>query len=142
MTDSGGSVTGPWCVCVISFIVIFLISRKYHGQAIAVQTFCVLVLRWRAPNYISKLVVLMIWIFTTLVIGIPNCLYILRSPSSRDRAPLEVLDIIIRLLLLFVDKIWYSIVDIDIMNDDFLLSARSDIDNEIKRCQRWRGICE
>ena len=82
---------------------------------------------------------------TSLVVTLPMttliCLYIFHSPSPR--APLEVLDIIIRLLLFFVDKIWYSIVDINIMNDDFsTLSAQSDIDNEIKRCQRWRGVCE
>jgi len=39
--------------------------------AIAVHTFCVLVLRWRAPKYISKLVVAAIWAFTALVVGIP-----------------------------------------------------------------------
>ena len=57
------------------FIILFLISRKRRGQAIAVHTFCVLVLRWSAPNYISKLVVLMVWIFTALVIGIPNIIH-------------------------------------------------------------------
>jgi len=46
-----------------------------HEQAIAVHTFCVLVLRWRAPKFISKLVVLMIWIFAALVIGIPNIIH-------------------------------------------------------------------
>jgi len=39
--------------------------------AIAVHTFCVLVLRWTAPKFFSKLVVLMIWIFIALVIAIP-----------------------------------------------------------------------
>jgi len=39
--------------------------------AIAVYTFCVLVLRWSIPRYISKLVVLIIWIFITLIVVIP-----------------------------------------------------------------------
>jgi hypothetical protein len=47
---------------------VFLIRNE---QAIAVHTFCVLVLRWRAPKYISKLVVLSIWGFTALVVGVP-----------------------------------------------------------------------
>ena len=72
MVDSVGSAAGPWCVCIISSIIHFLILGKHPGQAIAVHTFCVLVLHWSTPNYISKLVVLIIWIFTTLVIGIPN----------------------------------------------------------------------
>jgi vacuolar-type H+-ATPase subunit I/STV1 len=41
------------------------------GQAIAVYTFCVLVLRWSIPRYISKVVVLMVWIFITLVVIVP-----------------------------------------------------------------------
>jgi len=46
----------------------FLIGNK---KAIAVHTFCVLVLRWSAPKIFSKLVILMIWIFIALVIAIP-----------------------------------------------------------------------
>jgi len=38
--------------------------------AISVYTFCVLVLRWSIPRYISKLVVILIWIFIILTIGI------------------------------------------------------------------------
>ena len=44
-------------------------------QAIAVYTFCVLVLRWNIPRYISKFAVLMIWIFIALVIGIPHIVH-------------------------------------------------------------------
>jgi len=43
--------------------------------AIAVYTFCVLVLRWSVSRYISKLVVLIIWIVMSLVIVIPYICY-------------------------------------------------------------------
>jgi len=45
------------------------------SSAIAVYTFCVLVLRWTIPRYTSKLVVVMIWIFTALIIVIPYIPY-------------------------------------------------------------------
>ena len=46
----------------------FLIGSEH---AIAVHTFCVLVLRWSAPKIFSKLVILVIWIFIALIITIP-----------------------------------------------------------------------
>ncbi|KIM46622.1 hypothetical protein M413DRAFT_23015 [Hebeloma cylindrosporum] len=39
--------------------------------AIAVYTFCVLVFRWNIPRYISKLVILMIWVAIALIVAIP-----------------------------------------------------------------------
>ena len=66
------SIAGPWCVLLTYYHLIFLIGNE---QAIAVHTFCVLILRWRGPEYISKLVVLMIWCFTALVIAIPYCFH-------------------------------------------------------------------
>lgn len=63
------SIAGPWCVVLSLYLsFIFLIGNE---QAIAVHTFCVLVLRWKGPDYVSKLVVLTIWGFTALVIAIP-----------------------------------------------------------------------
>ena len=63
------SVAGPWCVLLLLYLSFnFLMG---NGQAIAVHTFSVLVLRWRGPEYISKLAVLMIWGFTALVVAIP-----------------------------------------------------------------------
>ena len=63
------SVAGPWCVLLLLYLSFnFLMG---NGQAIAVHTFCVLVFRWSAPEYISKLVVLLIWGFTALVVAIP-----------------------------------------------------------------------
>jgi len=64
-------IVGPWCV---SRHYQFLVLIR-NGQAIAVHTFCVLVLRWSAPKYISILVVLIIWIFITLVIVIPYSIH-------------------------------------------------------------------
>ena len=61
------SIAGPWCAYSLS------ISRFSYGtyiQAIAVYTFCVLVLRWNIPRYISMLVLLMIWAVIALVIVI------------------------------------------------------------------------
>ena len=52
----------------------FLFTARFligNEKAIAVHTFCVLVLRWSAPKIFSKLVILMIWIFIALVIAIP-----------------------------------------------------------------------
>ena len=67
------SIAGPWCLLLSLYLsFIFLIGNE---QAIAVHTFCVLVLRWRGPEYISKFVVLMIWAFTALVIAIPYSFY-------------------------------------------------------------------
>ena len=43
----------------------------WNIQAIAVYTFCVLVFRWNIPRYISKLVLLMIWVALALIIVIP-----------------------------------------------------------------------
>ena len=63
---------GPWCVSRRYQFLVFFIGNE---QAIAVHAFCVLVLRWRAPKYISKLVVLIIWIFITLVIVIPYSIH-------------------------------------------------------------------
>jgi len=60
-------------VCASSLpILVFLIR---NGQAISVYTFCVLVFRWSIPRYISKLVVLMIWVFITLIIVIPYSIH-------------------------------------------------------------------
>jgi hypothetical protein len=76
MTDLGGSVEDHWCLCIISFIIHFLISRKHREQAIAVHTFLVLVRRWSTPtNYISKRVVLTIWLFAAFDIGISNIVH-------------------------------------------------------------------
>lgn len=61
-------ISGPWCVLPFSLLFGLLIENK---QAIAVYTFCVLVLRWSAPKIISKVVVLTIWIFIALIIAIP-----------------------------------------------------------------------
>ena len=63
------SIAGHWCVLplYLNLWLVFLIGAE---QAIAVYTLCVLVLRWSIPRYISKLVVLMIWIFIALAIGI------------------------------------------------------------------------
>jgi len=58
-------------VTITYLSLIFLIGNE---QAIA-HTFCVLILHWRGPEYISKLVVLMIWGFTALVIAIPYRLH-------------------------------------------------------------------
>lgn len=39
--------------------------------AIAVHTFSILILRWRAPRHIAKFMVAGVWAFTALVVGIP-----------------------------------------------------------------------
>jgi len=63
------SIAGLWCALLSLYLSFkFLIGNE---QAIAAHTFCVLVLRWRGPEYISKVVVLMIWGFTALVVGVP-----------------------------------------------------------------------
>ena len=63
------SIAGPWCMLLSLYLsFIFLIGSD---QAIAVHTFCVLIPGWRVPEYISKVVVVMIWCFTALVIAIP-----------------------------------------------------------------------
>jgi len=67
------SIAGPWCMLLSLYLsFVFLIGNE---QAIAMHTFCVLILRWRGPEYISKVVVLMIWGFTALVIAIPYCFH-------------------------------------------------------------------
>jgi len=43
----------------------------FSSVAIAVHTFCVLVLRWSTSKFISKLIVLVIWISITLITTIP-----------------------------------------------------------------------
>jgi beta-lactamase regulating signal transducer with metallopeptidase domain len=60
-------MAGPWCIHLY-LLVVFLIGNE---QAIAVYTFCVLVLRWSIRKYISKLAVLTIWIVITLAVVIP-----------------------------------------------------------------------
>jgi len=65
-------VAGPWHVLSRYQ---FLVLLTGNGQAIAAHTFCVLVLRWSAPKYISRLVVLIIWIFIALVIVIPYSIH-------------------------------------------------------------------
>lgn len=44
-------------------------------MAIALHTFAILILRWRTPQNFSRFVVLGIWIFTALVVGIPNAVF-------------------------------------------------------------------
>ncbi|EDR12039.1 uncharacterized protein LACBIDRAFT_314169 [Laccaria bicolor S238N-H82] len=44
-------------------------------MAIALHTFAILILRWRIPKNSSKFVVLGIWVFTALVVGIPNAVF-------------------------------------------------------------------
>ena len=60
-----------WQVRGTYYLAIYWVCSHQNEKAIAVQTFCVLVLRWSIPNYISKLVVFVIWIFITLIIVIP-----------------------------------------------------------------------
>jgi len=63
--------------CTAQFMIKLLESNgvALSSLAISVYTFCVLVLRWSIPRYISKLVVLLIWIFIALAIGILHIVY-------------------------------------------------------------------
>ncbi|KIM45490.1 hypothetical protein M413DRAFT_24685 [Hebeloma cylindrosporum] len=72
---NGAITEGRLCTAQAVVKQVGIVGVATTSLAIAVHTFCVLVLRWSAPNYISKLVVLMIWIFTALVIGIPNIIH-------------------------------------------------------------------
>lgn len=43
--------------------------------AIAIHTFSVLVLRWRAPRWSSLAMIAGVWVFVGLVVGIPNAIH-------------------------------------------------------------------
>lgn len=45
------------------------------SQAIALQTFAVLVLRWRPPRHAGKTIIALIWLFVALDIGISNAVH-------------------------------------------------------------------
>jgi len=66
---------GPFCTTQAVVKQIGADGVALSSLAIAVYTFCVLVLRWNVTRYISKLVVVVIWIFIALVIVIPYIPY-------------------------------------------------------------------
>jgi hypothetical protein len=65
--------SGQWYVSAHQLYQI-LQSNTYF-QAIALHTFAILILRWRTPQNLSKFIVLGIWVFTALVVGIPNAVF-------------------------------------------------------------------
>jgi len=70
---SDGVVTeGPLCTAQAVGRLVSVNGTLLLSLAIAVYTFCVLILRWRVQSYVSKLVVLVIWIFIALLIAIPS----------------------------------------------------------------------
>ncbi|TFK21879.1 hypothetical protein FA15DRAFT_672092 [Coprinopsis marcescibilis] len=71
-----GRITeGPLCTAQAVIKQIGINGVALTSLAIAVQTFSVLILRWRAPRRISKLLVLGVWIFTALVVSIPYAVH-------------------------------------------------------------------
>ncbi|KAF8149493.1 hypothetical protein B0H34DRAFT_189084 [Crassisporium funariophilum] len=66
---------GSLCTAQAVLKQIGIVGVAMTSLAIAVHTFSILVLRWKAPRHISKYVVLGVWIFTALVIGIPNAIH-------------------------------------------------------------------
>ncbi|KAF8894349.1 hypothetical protein CPB84DRAFT_1682661 [Gymnopilus junonius] len=52
-----------------------IVGVSMSSLAIAIQTFAVLILRWRMPRHFSKFLVLGIWVFDAMVIGIPNIVH-------------------------------------------------------------------
>ncbi|CAA7260692.1 unnamed protein product [Cyclocybe aegerita] len=66
---------GPLCTAQAVIKQIGIVGVAMTSLAIAVHTFSILVLRWRAPRHISKFVVVGVWVFTALVIGIPNAVH-------------------------------------------------------------------
>ena len=62
---------GFYCRSLVRITLLYWLVFLWNIQAIAVYTFCVLVLRWNIPRYISMLVILMIWVVTALIIVIP-----------------------------------------------------------------------
>jgi len=66
---------GQLCTAQAVLKQVGIVGVAMSSLAIAVHTFSVLILRWSAPKLTSKLVVLMIWIFAALVIGIANIVH-------------------------------------------------------------------
>jgi hypothetical protein len=73
---SDGVVTeGPLCTAQAVGRLVSVNGALLSSLAIAVYTFCVLILRWRIQSYVSKLVVLVIWIFIALLIAISSIIH-------------------------------------------------------------------
>ncbi|KAH9484864.1 hypothetical protein JR316_0001766 [Psilocybe cubensis] len=73
--EDGFITEGQLCTAQAAVKQVGIVGVALTSLAIGVQTFSILVLRWRAPKHISKLLVVGIWIFAGLVIGIPNAVH-------------------------------------------------------------------
>ncbi|KAH6906349.1 hypothetical protein BKA70DRAFT_1105730 [Coprinopsis sp. MPI-PUGE-AT-0042] len=63
-----------WSLCTAQAVIkqIGINGVALTSLAIAVHTFSILVLRWRAPRHICKFMVIGVWVLTALLVGIPN----------------------------------------------------------------------
>ncbi|PPQ92973.1 hypothetical protein CVT25_000174 [Psilocybe cyanescens] len=75
LADLIQAIEGQLCTAQAAIKQVGIVGVAMTSLAIGVHTFSILVLRWRAPKHISKLLVVGIWIFAALVIGIPNAIH-------------------------------------------------------------------
>ncbi|KAF5328786.1 hypothetical protein D9619_011660 [Psilocybe cf. subviscida] len=66
---------GTLCTAQAAIKQVGIVGVSMTSLAIAIHTFSVLVLRWRAPRYSSSIMIAGVWIFAGLVIGIPNAIH-------------------------------------------------------------------
>ncbi|KDR67559.1 hypothetical protein GALMADRAFT_79777 [Galerina marginata CBS 339.88] len=73
--EDGEITEGHLCTAQAAIKQVGIVGVAMTSLAIAVHTFSVLVLRWKAPPYLSKITVVGVWVFTALVIGIANAIH-------------------------------------------------------------------
>ncbi|KAF9526924.1 hypothetical protein CPB83DRAFT_908130 [Crepidotus variabilis] len=66
---------GTLCTAQAALKQVGIVGVSLTSLVIALHTFAVLVLRWMPPRHASKLAVLLIWVCTGLIIGIPNAVH-------------------------------------------------------------------
>ncbi|KAF8971222.1 hypothetical protein BDZ97DRAFT_1914223 [Flammula alnicola] len=74
MTQAG-ITEGHLCTAQAVVKQVGIVGVSVTSLAIALHTFSVLVLRWRAPRHATRIMIVGVWMFAALVIGIPNAVH-------------------------------------------------------------------
>ncbi|KAF9479020.1 hypothetical protein BDN70DRAFT_895235 [Pholiota conissans] len=66
---------GQLCTAQAAIKQVGIVGVAMTSLAISVHTFSVLVLRWNAPRYVTRIMVIGVWVFAAIVIGTPNIVH-------------------------------------------------------------------